>query len=149
MKVSKVAQSTARRIFRLCSQNGQMNEEQLRMAIQKLSTDKPRDYRGMLQALRRLIRAKLAEKQVTVESASHLDQMTMTTLENSLRQQYGQDLAFNFKTTPELLGGMRVRVGNDVYDGSVKARLNSLTYICYEHHPPGTGSTNRERLNVR
>jgi len=96
------------------------------MAIQKLSTDKPRDYRGMLQALRRLIRAKLAEKQVTVESASHLDQMTMTTLENSLRQQYGQDLAFNFKTTPELLGGMRVRVGNDVYDGSVKARLSRL-----------------------
>ncbi len=126
MKVSKAAQSTARRIFRLCSQNGEMNEAHLRAAIAKLSSEKPRGYRGMLQALRRLIRAELAEKQVTVESASHLDQMTMTTLENSLRQQYGQDLVFNFKTTPDLLGGMRVRVGNDVFDGSVKARLARL-----------------------
>ena len=126
MKVSKAAQSTARRIFRLCSQNGEMNEAHLRTAIAKLSSEKPRGYRGMLQALRRLIRAELAEKQVTVESASHLDQMTMTTLENSLRQQYGQDLVFNFKTTPDLLGGMRVRVGNDVFDGSVKARLARL-----------------------
>ena len=127
MKVSKVAQSTARRIFRLCSQGGQMNEEHLRLAITKLSTEKPRDYRGMLQALRRLIRAAVAERQVTVESASHIDQATMVTLEGSLRQQYGQNLTFNFKTTPELLGGMRVRVGNDVFDGSVKARLQRLS----------------------
>lgn len=127
MKVSKAAQSTARRIFRLCSQNGRMNEAQLRTAISTLASKKPRGYRGMLQALRRLVRAELAERQVTVESATHLDQMTMTTLEGSLRNQYGQDLVFNFKTTPDLLGGMRVRVGNDVFDGSVKARLNRLT----------------------
>lgn len=126
MKVSKVAQSTARRIFRLCSQDGQINEEHLRIAITKLSTEKPRNYRGMLQALRRLLRAELALKQVTVESATPLDQATTSTLENSLRQQYGKDLSFEFKTNPELLGGMRVRVGNDVFDGSVKARLDRL-----------------------
>ncbi len=126
MKVSKVAQSTARRIFRLCSQDGQINEEHLRIAITKLSTEKPRDYRGMLQALRRLIRAEVAKKQVTVESAAPLDQETTTSVQDSLRQQYGQDLTFTFKTNPELLGGMRVRVGNDLFDGSVKARLNRL-----------------------
>ena len=104
-----------------------MNEEHLRIAIAKLSTEKPRGYRGMLQSLRRLIRAEIAEKQVTVESATALDKPTVSTLENSLRQQYGQDLIFDFKTNPELLGGLRVRVGNDVFDGSVKARLQRLT----------------------
>ena len=126
MKVSKVAQSTARRIFRLCSQNGQVNEEHLRLAITKLTTEKPRDYRGMLQALRRLIRAELAEKQVTVESAVALDDATSGALQTSLRQKYGDDLNFDFKTNPELLGGLRVRVGNDLFDGSVKARLQRL-----------------------
>ncbi|YCM43010.1 F0F1 ATP synthase subunit delta [Verrucomicrobiaceae bacterium 227] len=126
MKVSKVAQSTARRIFRLCSQNGKMNEEHLRLAITKLTEEKPRDYRGMLQALRRLIRAELAEKQVTVESATALDEATSGALQTSLRQKYGDDLNFDFKTNPELLGGLRVRVGNDVFDGSVKARLQRL-----------------------
>lgn len=126
MKVSKVAQTTARRIFRLCSQGGQMNEDHLRLAITKLSTEKPRDYRGMLQALRRIIRAEVAKKQVTVESAVALDESASSAVEASLRKQYGSDLNFEFKTNPELLGGMRVRVGNDLFDGSVKARLTRL-----------------------
>jgi F-type H+-transporting ATPase subunit delta len=127
MKVSKVAQSTARRIFRLCSQDGQINEAQLLVAIEKLVSDKPRDYRAMLHALRRLVRAEVAKKQVTVESATVLDQATIGTLQTSLRQKYGMDLNFDFKTNPELLGGLRIRVGNDLFDGSVKARLQRLS----------------------
>ena len=103
-----------------------MNEEHLRAAITKLGTEKPRDYRGILQVLRRLISAELASKQVTVESATALDANTAESLASSLRSQYGQDLTFNFKTTPELLGGLRIRVGNDVFDGSVQSRLDRL-----------------------
>ena len=126
MKVSKVAQSTARRIFRLCSKDGQVNEEHLRMAIEKLATEKPRDYRGMLQALRRLLRTEEAKKQVTVESAVELADAIAEGVKKSLASQYGKDLKFAFKVTPELLGGMRIRVGNDLFDGSVKARLEQL-----------------------
>lgn len=126
MKVSKVAQSTARRIFRLCSKDGQVNEEHLRMAIEKLATEKPRDYRGMLQALRRLLRTEEAKKQVTVESAVELADAIAEEVKKSLASQYGKDLKFAFKVTPELLGGMRIRVGNDLFDGSVKARLEQL-----------------------
>lgn len=126
MKVSKVAQSTARRIFRLCSKGGQLNEKHLKTAIKKLAADKPRDYRGTLQALRRLVRAEMADKQVTVESAVELNVTTTNKVKKSLKSQYGNDLNFEFKITPELLGGMRIRVGNDLFDGSVKARLERL-----------------------
>ena len=126
MKVSKVAQSTARRIFRLCSKGGQLNEKHLKTAIKKLAADKPRDYRGTLQALRRLVRAEMAEKQVTVESAVDLNKATSNKVRKSLCSQYGDDLNFDFKVSPELLGGMRIRVGNDLFDGSVKARLERL-----------------------
>jgi F-type H+-transporting ATPase subunit delta len=126
MKVSKVAQSTARRIFRLCSKDGQMNEEHLGLAIRKLAGEKPRDYRGTLQALRRLVRTEVAKNQVTVESAVTLDDSTSSQVKQSLTEQYGSDLNFEFKVTPELLGGMRIRVGNDLFDGSVKARLQRL-----------------------
>ncbi len=126
MKASKVATSTARSIFRFCSQDGQLDEGHMRVAINKLSTEKPRDYRGILQVLRRLIKAEVASKQVTVESATSLDAKTAESLTSSLRSQYGQDLTFEFKTKPDLLGGLRIRVGNDVFDGSVKARLDRL-----------------------
>ena len=36
------------------------------------------------------------------------------------------DLILTGQTRPELLGGIRVKVGSDVWDGSVKARLESL-----------------------
>ena len=61
-----------------------------------------------------------------MESAASLDAETAESLATSLRSQYGQDLTFDFKTNPDLLGGLRIRVGNDVFDGSVKARLDRL-----------------------
>ncbi len=127
MKVSKVATSTARRIFRLCSPDGKMNEEHLRAAIQKIGSEKPRDFRGILHVLRRLVQAEASKKAVIVESAVALDVATSENLTNSLREKHGQDLTFEFKTTPDLLGGLRVQVGDNVYDSSVKSRLNRLS----------------------
>ena len=43
-----------------------------------------------------------------------------------LRAQYGKDLSTEFKVSPELLGGLRIKVGSDVIDGSVRERLNRL-----------------------
>jgi F-type H+-transporting ATPase subunit delta len=43
-----------------------------------------------------------------------------------LRRKYGSTLTAEFKVNPDLLGGMRVKVGSDVWDGSVKARLTDL-----------------------
>jgi F-type H+-transporting ATPase subunit delta len=43
-----------------------------------------------------------------------------------LNAKYGRHLALDFKITPELLGGIRVKVGSDVWDGSIKARLEAL-----------------------
>jgi len=126
MKASKVATTTARRIFRLCSENGEINEANLRIAISKLGTDKPRDYRGILQVLRRLVQAELAKKQVTVESAVELAAPAKGNITKTLRAKHGQDLNFEYKVTPELLGGLRVQVGDNVYDSSVKSRLDRL-----------------------
>ena len=53
-------------------------------------------------------------------------QATQDRVKAGLVAKYGDDLNFEFKVTPELLGGMRVRVGNDVWDGSVKSRLDRL-----------------------
>ena len=43
-----------------------------------------------------------------------------------LARAYGAGLDFTFTANPALLGGLRVQVGGDVYDGSVQARLAAL-----------------------
>ena len=76
MKISKTAQTTARRIFRLCSPEGHLDEKRLHGVISKLVADQPRDYRGILAGLARLVRREQARSQVLVESARFLDPAT-------------------------------------------------------------------------
>ncbi len=129
MKVSKTARSTGRRLFRLCMADGRMDEAKLREIIQKLASEKPRDYRGILQVIRRNVKSELERKAVSVTSAAQLDPSTAEQLSHTLRQKYGQDLNFHFQTDPDLIGGLRIRVGDDVFDGSVKSRLQRLANV--------------------
>lgn len=103
-----------------------MNEDQLRGAIAKIVESKPRDFKGILQALLRLTRLDAESRQALVESASELDQASRTQIETDLTSQYGEGLSFSYQINAELLGGVRIRVGNDVLDGSVQSRLDRL-----------------------
>ena len=39
---------------------------------------------------------------------------------------YGRDITTSFMEDPTLLGGVRISIGSNVYDGSVKAGLAAL-----------------------
>jgi F-type H+-transporting ATPase subunit delta len=126
MKISKTAAAAARRLFGLCQTNGLFDEAKLRTVISSLVESKPRDYKAILAALQRLTRLEFERREVTVESAVALDEDTRKRVVAGLARQYGPGLVLQYKTTPELLGGLRIRVGNDVFDGSVQGRLVRL-----------------------
>ena len=96
------------------------------MAVAKIVESKPRDYRGILQALHRLVRIDEESRKAVIESAVELGSAEKSRIEDSLNEQYGGGLNFSYVLPPELLGGTRIRVGNDVWDGSVKSRLDRL-----------------------
>ena len=127
MKISREAATTARRAFRMCVEGDRVVDDKLRRVFKKVAESKPRGWQAILHELKRLIRLETERRQVLVESANPLDETSQTRVKSSLSRQYGDDLTFDFKVTPELLGGMRVRVGNDVWDGSVKSRLDRLS----------------------
>jgi F-type H+-transporting ATPase subunit delta len=126
MKISKVAAATARRLFGLCQSEGRLDDAKLRAVVAKLVESKPRDYAGILAALQRLTRLDLERRKVTVESAVELDEATRQRVVAGLAKQYGADLVAQYQINPALLGGLRIRVGNDVFDGSVQGRLDRL-----------------------
>lgn len=126
MKVSKVANAEARRIFRLCQSGGRLDEGKFSTAIRTIVAQKPRGYRGILTALKRLVRLELERRHVVVESAAALDDASRQRVVAGLAAKYGDDLTYEYRVNPELLGGLKVRVGNDVFDGSVKGRLDRL-----------------------
>lgn len=126
MKVSKVAAVTARRAFRMCRVGGRLDEARLRAAVAMLAAEKPRGYRGVLFSLKRLVRLELERRHVTVESAELLDEASRARVAAGLKDKYGDDLTFDYRVNPEVIGGLRVRVGDDVWDGTIQGRLERL-----------------------
>ena len=54
----------------------------------------------------------------------------MTPLQtDGLVKRYGAGLNFTFRQNPALIGGMRIQVGSDVYDGSIQSRLAQLEEV--------------------
>lgn len=126
MRASKVATSTARGLFRLCIVDGKLDEDRVRLVAKRVTTRKPRDYAGILNAFTRLVRLEIESKQVTVESATDLADDDRQRVEASLNQKYGDGLNYSYLVNADLLGGLKVRVGDDVFDGSVQGRLERL-----------------------
>ncbi len=126
MKVSKDATNTARRIFRLCQQDGKLNEAHLSLAVKKIATQKPRGFRGILYVLQRLIRKDVARRHVVVESAQILDSSTREGLVQKFTSKHGTGLTYEYVVNPELIGGIRVKLADDVWDSTLKARLERI-----------------------
>lgn len=126
MKISKATATYARRLFRLCMSDGRLDEERLRQLLRRVSDAKPRDFVGILFAIKRLLHLELERRRVVVESAAELDSSSRQRVADGLTAKYGEGLSFEYLINPDLLGGLRVRVGDDVWDGSVKGRIDRL-----------------------
>ena len=126
MKISKEARRTSRQLFRVCMVDGKLDENRVRSVVEQVTAGKPRGYLAILEAFAGQVRAEVERQRAIVECATELDGHLKDQLKSSLSKKYGRDLELEFVSKPELLGGVRVRVGSDVWDGSVKARLESL-----------------------
>jgi F-type H+-transporting ATPase subunit delta len=126
MKISKQARRDARQLLRACMANGVLDENRVRQAVPAVLRDKPRGYLAVLSQFSRLVKLEIARRTARVESATALTPEFQSQVQADLGQKYGAGLSFVFVQNPALLGGMRIQVGGDVYDGSVQGRLAAL-----------------------
>lgn len=126
MKSPREARKTARSLFRSCLSDGKLDASRVRAVTDTLATEKPRGYLAILQVFSRLVRLELERRHAVIESAAPLTESEMNNLRADLTRTHGDDLTFDTAVRPELIGGLRVRVGSDVWDGSVRARLEAL-----------------------
>jgi F-type H+-transporting ATPase subunit delta len=126
MKISKEARKVSRELFQASLQDGRIDGARVLSIARKLGESKPRHYIDILHAFERLVRLELARRHAVIESATELDETTRTQLQSSLQQKYGSDVTTVFQVVPALIGGLRIKVGSDVFDSSVRERLSHL-----------------------
>jgi F-type H+-transporting ATPase subunit delta len=126
MKISKRAQRDARQLFRSCQVDGWLDEGRVRQAITLLSEKKPRGYVAILTRMHRLVKLDVQRRAARVESATVLPADQQAQVTGEIKGKYGPGVEIVFSQNPALIGGLRIQVGSDLYDGSVKMRLEKL-----------------------
>jgi len=126
MKISKQAKRDAKQLFNSCRVNGLLDENRVRQTVRAVIARKPRGYVAILSHFQRLVKLDLDRRTARVESAATLPDGLKSSVSASLAKRYGTGLDIAFAVNPQLIGGLRVKVGSDVFDGSVRARLNAL-----------------------
>jgi F-type H+-transporting ATPase subunit delta len=126
MKINKEIRRLSREMLRASFTDGQLDPGRIKSLVDSLIEKKPRHYIDVLKNYRRLLRLEVEKRRARIETASEVDPVTSSELVTNLRKKYGSDLTTEFVVNPELLGGMRIRVGSDVWDGTVRNRLERL-----------------------
>ncbi|HTY84523.1 MAG TPA: F0F1 ATP synthase subunit delta [Silvibacterium sp.] len=120
------AMREARELFRLCLVNGRLDEGRVLKVVQSVIEFRRRGYLMLLGYFRRLVKLDCEQHTARVESAEPVSDDLRTHVQANLNRAYGPGLATQFVLNPDLIGGMRVQVGSDVYDGSVQAGIAEL-----------------------
>jgi len=126
MKINKEIRWLSREMLRASFTDGQLDPGRITSLVDSLIARKPRKYIEILKNYRRLLRLELEKRQARIETANEVDSTMSSELVANLKKKYGSDLTTEFVINPELLGGMRIRVGSDVWDGTVRNRLERL-----------------------
>jgi F-type H+-transporting ATPase subunit delta len=126
MKSTKEARKVSRQLYRHSFTSGKLDEEKISNMVQTVLATRPRRYLDVLKDYQRLLQLETDKRHAVIESATPLNRSLGDQIVANLRARYGEDLTTEFRTNPELLGGLKIKIGNDVWDGSVKNRLSQL-----------------------
>ncbi len=126
MKISKQAQRDARQLFRSCQVDGLLDEGRVRQAFALVLAQKPRRYIQILSRLQRLVKLDVEQHAARVESAVPLPANLQRDVADRIKKNYGAGVDISFSQNPTLLGGLRIKIGSDLYDGSIRTRLEQL-----------------------
>ncbi len=126
MKISKESRKLAKQLFQASFTNARLDDSKIRELIRAIVQRKPRHYIQLLKQYQSLIRLETEKHHAVIESAVELTPETSGRVAQDLRSRHGSDLTTQFKVNPDLIGGLRVRIGSDVWDGSLQGRLGRL-----------------------
>jgi F-type H+-transporting ATPase subunit delta len=105
---------------------GRASEATVLITAQLVQQPRERRVRALLNRALRLVADQRGKTVATVRVASVLDAPQQKRLADALSTRYGTDVTVNVVVDPQVLGGMRVEIGDDVIDGTVSSRINDL-----------------------
>ncbi|MBL9206481.1 MAG: F0F1 ATP synthase subunit delta [Opitutaceae bacterium] len=122
----KKTQQTARQLFKLSVVDGVVSAERVAGVLAYIEKTEPAHTLALLKAYQRLIATELAKSEAVVEHAGPVQDASLAAIGRTMSQRYGRAVAARGRRNDALIAGVRVRVGDDIYESSVAYQLAAL-----------------------
>ena len=119
-------QQLARQFFRLSVVNGSISPERVAGVLEYVEKHRPAHSVAVLKAYGRLVAAEIARGEAVVEHAGPVNESVLAGIAAAMTKQYGRNITSTARRNDALLAGLRVRIGDDVYESSVAGQLSTL-----------------------
>jgi F0F1-type ATP synthase, delta subunit (mitochondrial oligomycin sensitivity protein) len=116
----------AKKLVELSKDNGVVTEAKVAEVLAGLKQVQPRGYLGLLKSYLNYLKREIALQTAVVSTPGALSADALEAIATNFSKIYGRTITATTKTDPSLIAGVRVRVGDDVYDSSVAGRLKRL-----------------------
>ena len=122
----KQVQQLARQFFKLSLANGVLSGERVGGVLEYIEKHRPAHAIAVLKAYQRLVVTEIARGQAVVEHAGTVGDSILANIAAAMTKKYSRPITSVAKRNDALLAGLRVRVGDDVYESSVAGQLATL-----------------------
>ena len=126
MPATRESKKNARRLFDACLVEGVVDARRVREAVALLMQRRPPGCLAILAQFHRLVRLQLEASRVVVETAVSLVPEVQGRVISCLANLGASPESVEFVVRGELIAGARIKVGSDVYDSTIKNRLERL-----------------------
>ena len=126
---NKAAQQLARQLFKMSVIDGNVSAAQVEGVLAYLEKHPPAKPLLVLQAYQQYIARELVNSEVVVEHAGPVTEGILRSLEGALSQKYKRQVTATAKQNAKLIAGLRLRIGDDMYETSIAGQLAQLSAV--------------------
>jgi F-type H+-transporting ATPase subunit delta len=123
---NKQVQQQARQFFKLSLVDGQLSADRVAGILQYAEKNRHGQTVAVLKTYQRFIAAEVARGEAVVEHAGPIGNELLANIATAMTKKYARRVTSRAQRTDALLAGLRIRVGDDVYESSVAGQLAAL-----------------------
>jgi F-type H+-transporting ATPase subunit delta len=123
---AKVAQQFARQLFSMSMVDGVLSVDRVGGVLEYVEKHTPANPMMVLKAYQRLVAVEVAKGQAIVEHAGQVNDAMLASIAAAMTKKYSRPVTATAKPNPALIAGLRVHVGDDIYESSIAGQLDAL-----------------------
>jgi F-type H+-transporting ATPase subunit delta len=127
IKADKALKDFARKMVHLSLDEARRpSPERVGAVLQAITRKPPRQLKTLLKLYLYYIKREIRNSEAVVEYSGAVGENVLREIESIFSARYGRAISALGRETPDLIAGVRVSVGDDVYDASIDGHLKNL-----------------------